>query len=90
MSAAATKIYEACAFQDITGQRITKVVGALRQIQDKVQALLEAFGEEIRKLPRERPAAAETADDARLMNGPQMPDAAISQDDIDAILAGSD
>ena len=87
---AVTKIYEACSFQDITGQRITKVIGALRQIEDKVRELLEAFGAEIRKLPRENPAFERTPDPADLMNGPQMPDAAMSQDDIDAILAGFD
>ena len=31
-----TRIYEACSFQDITGQRITKVVGALKVIETKV------------------------------------------------------
>ena len=87
---AVTKIYEACGFQDITGQRITKVVNALRMIEDKVHVLMEAFGAEIRKLPREKPAPKEASDTAGLMNGPQMPDAAMSQDDIDAILAGFD
>ncbi len=86
---AVTKIYEACSFQDITGQRITKVIGALRLIEDKVQGLLEAFGTEMRKLPREKLAAKEAAA-ADLMNGPQLPNAAMSQDDIDAILAGID
>jgi chemotaxis protein CheZ len=87
---AITKIYEACSFQDITGQRITKVVGALRQIEDKVHDLLEAFGAEIRKLPKEKPPPKEVSDSADLMNGPQMPDAAMNQDDIDAILASFD
>src|SRR6266700_2168930 len=32
---AVTKIYEACSFQDITGQRITKVVTTLKTIEDK-------------------------------------------------------
>ncbi len=34
-----TKIYEASSFQDITGQRITKVVSALRHIEQKVIGL---------------------------------------------------
>jgi chemotaxis protein CheZ len=45
-----TRIYEACNFQDITGQRITKVVKALQQIDAKVAAILAAFGD---KLPGE-------------------------------------
>ena len=35
---ATTRIYEACSFQDITGQRITKVVKALHGIEEKVDA----------------------------------------------------
>jgi chemotaxis protein CheZ len=48
---AVTKVYEACSFQDITGQRIGKVVGALQQVEVKMQALLEAFGAEIASTP---------------------------------------
>ena len=33
---ATTRIYEACSFQDITGQRITKVVATLKTIEAKV------------------------------------------------------
>ena len=40
-----TGIYEACNFQDITGQRITKVVTALQQIEGKVTFPLIHLGE---------------------------------------------
>ena len=36
LQAATTRIYEACSFQDITGQRITKVVNTLKTIEGKV------------------------------------------------------
>jgi chemotaxis protein CheZ len=36
LQAAVTSIYEACSFQDITGQRITKVVTTLKAIEAKV------------------------------------------------------
>ncbi len=92
---AVTMVYEACSFQDITGQRISKVVNALQHIEVKVQALLEAFGSELGE--GERPQAAAPASklgderpDKDLMNGPQMPDSANSQDDIDALLASFD
>ncbi len=39
------RIYQACGFQDITGQRINKIVGTLKHIEDKVDALALAFGE---------------------------------------------
>ena len=37
---ATTRIYEACSFQDITGQRITKVVNTLKVIEAKVGQLV--------------------------------------------------
>ncbi|MCK5556340.1 MAG: chemotaxis protein, partial [Alphaproteobacteria bacterium] len=41
---AVTSIYEACGFQDITGQRITKVVKTLKHIEAKVTEIINAFG----------------------------------------------
>ncbi len=90
VSDAVTRVYEACGFQDITGQRITKVVTALKHIETKVEALLEAFGEEIRQLPgQERPDNPEPPDGSE-MHGPQLERDANNQDDIDAILASLD
>ncbi|HYC02410.1 MAG TPA: protein phosphatase CheZ [Azospirillaceae bacterium] len=84
-----TGVYEACNFQDITGQRITKVVKALKHIEHKIEALLVAFGEEVDRrhhgpLPDE-PAAAAPVSDEQLLHGPQLPGKAISQADIDAL-----
>src|SRR5690606_35787696 len=44
LSEAVTRIYEACNFQDITGQRISKVVKTLKHIELKVDNLVQAFG----------------------------------------------
>ncbi len=92
--AAVTEVYEACSFQDITGQRITKVVNALKHIEAKVEALLEAFGSELKQDKGQMPGAAAGPVDQRpdgdLMNGPQLPEDAKSQDDIDALLASFD
>ena len=41
---ATTRIYEACSFQDITGQRITKVVATLKTIESKVAQIVATFG----------------------------------------------
>lgn len=92
---AVTSIYEACNFQDITGQRINKVVRTLKQIEDKVAGLVKAFGDEIERAasvgahaaPATSPTAAEA--DKALLNGPQLPGNANSQADIDALF-GSD
>jgi chemotaxis protein CheZ len=92
---AITSIYEACNFQDITGQRINKVVRTLKQIEDKVAGLVKAFGDEIERAARtvEAGAPASAADpvdaDKALLNGPQLPGNANTQADIDALF-GSD
>ena len=85
------KIYEACSFQDITGQRITSVVKTLRKIEDKVDKLIGTMGE---RIPTLHESDGEDDDerqgDEKLLNGPQLPDNAISQDDIDKLLADFD
>lgn len=87
----ATRIYEACNFQDITGQRVTKVVATLKQIEDRVGKLLATLGGEAEASATDRPAAPAEAEHGReVLHGPQLPDAAISQDDIDAIFGGDD
>ncbi|MEX0697167.1 MAG: protein phosphatase CheZ [Dongiaceae bacterium] len=86
---AVTRVYESCNFQDITGQRVTKVVKALKQIEASVIGLLAAFGDD--SSPAARPAAPspdEAPVDHELLNGPQLPGEATTQADIDALLAG--
>jgi len=90
---AVTNIYEASAFQDITGQRITKVVKALKHIESKVDALVAAFGDEISKYKAAHPTPEKAEDpmsDKALLNGPQLAANAGKQDDIDALLASFD
>jgi chemotaxis protein CheZ len=77
-----TTIFEASNFQDITGQRISKVVRALRHIEEKIIALARAFGQEIES---SLPPIDERSGDAKLLNGPQLPANANSQDSIDAM-----
>ncbi len=81
-----TKILEACSFQDITGQRITKVVRSLKTIDEKVSRLLEILEDKIPGLPTTEEQDTRSAD-AKLMNGPQSADKAVSQADIDKLLA---
>jgi chemotaxis protein CheZ len=82
---ATTRIYEACSFQDITGQRISKVVGALKAIEAKVAQILATFGTETAH-------ACVTAEPeiAELLNGPQLPAEAMAQAEIDRLLASFD
>ena len=85
---AATRIYEACAFQDITGQRITKVVRAVQHIDQKIRLLAGLAGmAEDGEAPAPTPglAAGGGTGDAALLNGPQLAGTAHSQDEIDRL-----
>lgn len=96
LSTATANIYEACSFQDITGQRITKVVKALKHIEETVDGLLNAFGEEISRYKDAQPAAEAPDDtdkkptDEELLQGPQLEGKGNSQEEIDALLASFD
>lgn len=88
VGAEVTKIYEACSFQDITGQRITKVVRTLKTIEEKVESLINILGHD------HTSGSGQDEDtrtgDAALLNGPQLAGQAISQDDIDKLLGDFD
>ena len=78
-------IFEACNFQDITGQRISKVVGAMRFVEERVEQMIQIWGglESFEDV-----STAENPDregDRALLNGPalEMEDST-SQADIDA------
>ena len=90
-----TTVYEACGFQDITGQRINKVVKTLKHIEARIEDLLVAFGKDAARgeksavvdHDRQPGQAAGARPDEHLMNGPQLEGEGISQADIDALLA---
>ena len=78
------RILEACNFQDITGQRITKVVHTLQYVDDRINSMVEIWGDE--DINAVDSAVSEDDDtDADLLNGPALDDTGVSQDDIDAL-----
>lgn len=85
-----TRIFEACNFQDITGQRITKVVQTMKYIDGKISVLLTALGDEIRQGDGDDKAQKVKAPptEADLLSGPQLPKDAIDQAAIDKLLSG--
>ena len=85
-----TKIYEASNFQDVTGQRINKVVIALRHIDKKVRAMAEAVGFELTRELTNGEEVDGSLDETELLSGPQSADNGNSQEDIDALLASFD
>ncbi|MFM2044983.1 MAG: putative chemotaxis phosphatase protein CheZ [Pseudomonadota bacterium] len=81
-----TGIYEACNFQDITGQRITKVVRALKHIEAKVEAMLLAMGEEVqRRHPNVIEEVKKDDDEKFLLHGPQLANKGVDQSFIDSL-----
>lgn len=84
---ASMRIYEACNFQDLTGQRLTKVITLLNEIDTRVHNILSMFGKvEV----KDAPAGGDNVIPANftekdLMNGPQLK--APTQADIDAMFA---
>lgn len=79
-------IYDACSFQDISGQRINKVIQMVEDTEYRIVQLIKLFNgdipegfKEVEKVER-----VERADEA-LMMGPQLAEDRPSQDDIDAM-----
>ncbi len=82
------KIFEACSFQDITGQRITKVVETLNFIDERISTFASTFGVEdsVAQLSAEEKAR-EARKQEQILHGPQMDGEGVAQDDIDALFA---
>jgi chemotaxis protein CheZ len=84
MSNKLINIIEACSFQDLTGQRITKVIGTLRFIEQRVLAMIDIWGiEAFQAVPMEDDET-ETPEGEQL-SGPAMEGEGLSQSDIDAL-----
>ena len=92
---ATTKIYEACTFQDITGQRINKVVKTLQHIEARVDKLIEVFEIKVEKSSSTNEQDSNSAEnnkisDEDLLEGPQLKGQGRSQAEIDDLLASFD
>lgn len=78
------KILEACNFQDISGQRISKVVKTIHYLEDRIGTMIDIWG-------AEEFAGLEVVDDtpdnpdAALLQGPQLKGEGVNQDDVDAL-----
>ena len=79
-----TSIYTACSFQDITGQRTSKVVAVLHYLEERLDAMRHIWGAEDAGAPA--PKKAETRPDAHLLNGPQLEGDGHTQDDVDLMI----
>ncbi len=77
-------VFEACAFQDLTGQRVTKIIKSVTYVEDRVNTLMEIWGrkelDKIKFVPDP-----ELTEDENMLYGPQLKADAISQDEIDKL-----
>jgi len=78
---ACMEIFEACSFQDITGQRISKVVSTLEYIEGYLDRLTSAWGHEHDAKPQAGKAA--DNEEAALLNGPALEGEGVDQEYVD-------
>ncbi len=76
---------EACSFQDLTGQRISKIVGSMKFVEERVNAMAELCGREEVQALGEQWDLPEQVDDGVVLDGPQRAGVGISQDEIDQL-----
>lgn len=79
------RIYEACNFQDLTGQRIKKVMTALDFTESRIQRLISLFANDGSISPEAVAQMAAAPAQDELLAGPQLPGQAPSQAEIDAM-----
>jgi chemotaxis protein CheZ len=80
-------IFEACNFQDLTGQRISKVMSTMKFIENHIVVMMDIWGG-VDAIRAHAPAAIDEREgDARLLNGPRTEGEVghASQNDIDAL-----
>jgi len=80
-------IFEACNFQDLTGQRISKVMTTMKFIENHITVMMDIWGG-VDAIKAHAPPIVDTREgDARLLNGPKVEGDVghASQDDIDAL-----
>ncbi|MEZ5939362.1 MAG: protein phosphatase CheZ [Hyphomonadaceae bacterium] len=79
------RIIESCSFQDLTGQRVNKVISTLRHIEERVANFADALGV--------RDAEVQESDDEKrrrelLLNGPAVDGPEVDQSAIDSMFDG--
>lgn len=78
------EIFEACSFQDITGQRISKVVKTLNLIDEQIQCIVDRMDDQQKSEDKggSRPTGESLL--TGLLNGPALGGSGIDQDEVDS------
>ncbi len=76
-------IFEACSFQDITGQRVNKVVKSIKYVEERISSIVTVWGkaalEEVEVMENKK------TEDEKLIHGPQHEGEGLDQSTIDAL-----
>ena len=89
------EIFEACGFQDLTGQRVGRIHQTLNGVADRVEAVMtradHASSSEAKRNRDKHPenveeSGSEPFSEEGLLNGPQLPSDAKTQEEIDALM----
>ncbi len=76
------EVFKACSFQDITGQRVNKVVKSITYVEARVDALVTLWGKD-QLAEVDVVADQEKTAEEKMLSGPQSAGKGLSQDDID-------
>ena len=80
----ASNVFEACSFQDITGQRVGRVAKSITFVEERVEMLKYLLGEDETD-EVEVVSGKEQSEEENLLNGPQLNGQGLSQDDVDGL-----
>lgn len=91
------QVFEACSFQDLTGQRITKVVNSLKFVEERITAMVRMWGKEelaqvVEEMKQEQGIEEKPVEDPdkALLHGPQRQGVAHTQAEVDKLFSQDD
>jgi chemotaxis protein CheZ len=82
LDAQAAEAYTACSFQDLTGQRVRRVVKVMRFLESRIDAMID-----ILRISEHDAPEAEAESEAPLVHGPARPGEGLRQSEIDDLIA---
>ncbi len=89
------QVFEACSFQDLTGQRITRVVNSLKFVEERINTMVRMWGKDelakvLVEVQQDSSGAGGADADKALLHGPQRQGVAITQSDVDKLFSQDD
>ena len=86
IDAKSTAIYTACSFQDLTGQRTSKVMEVMRYLERRINAMIDIWGLDDAMAAEAAEAVRTREGEAALLNGPALPGHGLDQADVDVVM----